>query len=72
YTYVISDYKVVSAQGAEKKIQMIMMDFGIEKFYITSVVDADNNGIADTFSYKTVEERYNQDLYFEIKIISIS
>ncbi|MDR0509273.1 MAG: FKBP-type peptidyl-prolyl cis-trans isomerase [Candidatus Methanoplasma sp.] len=72
YTYAISDYTVVSTEGTEKFIQMIKVDLGTEKFYIVSVVDADNNGVIDGFFYKTAEERYNQDLYFEIKIVSIS
>ena len=72
YSYVISDYKVVSKTGSRIEIQMIKIDFGMQKFYIKEVTDADNNGIAETFTYKTVDERYNQDLYFEIKIVSIS
>jgi len=72
YTYGISGYKVVSEQGAEKEIKMIMVDFGTQKYYITSVTDADNNGVAEAFTYTTVGERFNQDLYFEIKIVSIS
>ena len=72
FTYLISDYTVVSQAGADKEIQMIMMDFGTEKFYITSVTDTNNDGIADTFTYKTVSERNNQILYFEIEIVEFN
>ncbi|MDR1405253.1 MAG: FKBP-type peptidyl-prolyl cis-trans isomerase [Candidatus Methanoplasma sp.] len=71
YTYSVSDYTVVSTEGNSKEIQMIMIDFGTHKWYIESITDADGNGVADTFSYKTTEERYNQDLYFEIEIVSV-
>lgn len=71
YTYDITDYIVTSTGvGGKKEIQMIMVDFGTEKFYITSVMDADNNKKIEAFTYKTVEERYNQDLYFEIELVS--
>ncbi|MDR1690648.1 MAG: FKBP-type peptidyl-prolyl cis-trans isomerase [Candidatus Methanoplasma sp.] len=66
FTYSISDYKVVSTSG---EIEMIMLDFGTQKWYINSVTD--NNGVANSFTYRTTEERYNQDLYFEIEIVSI-
>jgi len=70
YTYSVSGYTTVSTQGADKGVQMIMMDFGTEKWYIVSVTDH-GTGTADTFTYKTVGERYNQDLYFDIQIVSI-
>jgi hypothetical protein len=71
FTYSISGYTVVSSQGADKEIQMILVDFGTKKFYIKSVTDANGDGYADTFTYKNSGERYNQDLYFEIEIVSI-
>ena len=71
FTYTVSNYKTVSTEGSDKEIQMIMLDFGTHKWYINSVTDTDGNGVADTFTYKTVEEKYNQDLYFEIEIVSI-
>jgi len=71
YTYEISGFTVLSTDGADKTIQMIMVDLGTQKFYITSVTDADNNGIAEAFTYKTDGERFNQDLFFEIKLVSI-
>jgi hypothetical protein len=67
---VITGYTVVSTQGINKEIQMIKVDFGKDKFYITSVTDS-GSGSADTFTYKTVSERYNQDMYFEIEVVSI-
>ena len=72
YRYVVTDFTVVGTEGANKSIQMIMVDLGATKFYISSVVDADNNGIADSFVTRTESERYNQDLYFEIEIVSIN
>ncbi|MCL2509707.1 MAG: FKBP-type peptidyl-prolyl cis-trans isomerase [Methanomassiliicoccaceae archaeon] len=72
YTYVVSDFKSVSTDGSNINIMMIKVDLGTSVFYITSVTDLDNNGIADSFTTKTVSERYNQDLYFEIKLVSIS
>ena len=77
FRYVITDYKVVSTNGANKEIKMIQVDLGPNnnktvgstnvpsKLYVTSVNDAG-------FTYKTVNERYNQILYFEIEIVSIS
>jgi FKBP-type peptidyl-prolyl cis-trans isomerases 1 len=72
FRYVVTDYTVVGTEGTNKIIQMIMVDFGVNKFYISSVVDADNNGTADSFVTRTEAERYNQDLYFEIEIVSIN
>ncbi|MDR2698452.1 MAG: FKBP-type peptidyl-prolyl cis-trans isomerase [Candidatus Methanoplasma sp.] len=83
FTFVISGYTVISASGADKSVQMMLVDLGPNenktvggvsmpaKFYVTSVTDAGNDGIADTFKYKTVDERYNQVLYFEIELVSI-
>jgi len=71
YTYVISGFTVVSTEGTAKNIQMIMVDFGTQKYYITSVVDANNDGVAESFTYRNVAERYNIALYFEIEIVSI-
>ncbi|MCL2032116.1 MAG: FKBP-type peptidyl-prolyl cis-trans isomerase [Methanomassiliicoccaceae archaeon] len=70
YRYVVSDYTTVSTQGSDKEIQMIMLDFGTEKWYIVSVTDH-GTGTADSFTYRTTGERYNQDLYFEIEIVTI-
>ena len=76
FRFVISDYKVVSTSGSNKEIEMIKMDLGPNnnktvggvivpsKLYITSVSDTG-------FAYKTVNERYNQVLYFEIELVSI-
>ncbi|MCL1811303.1 MAG: FKBP-type peptidyl-prolyl cis-trans isomerase [Methanomassiliicoccaceae archaeon] len=66
FTYLVSGYTLISGSG---DIRMIMVDFGTEKFYIVSVVNA--GGTATTFDYRLVEERYNQDLYFVIEIVSI-
>ncbi|MCL1979173.1 MAG: FKBP-type peptidyl-prolyl cis-trans isomerase [Methanomassiliicoccaceae archaeon] len=70
FKYVVSDFTEVSRSGADIEIQMIKVDFGKSKFYITSVT-AGSNGNADTFTYKTVEERFNQKLYFQIELVSI-
>ena len=72
YTLTVSDYVVVNTDGDNKEIQMIMLDFGTEKHYIKSVVDSNNDGNSDSFVWKTDGERYNQDLYFEIEIVSIN
>ena len=72
FSYEISNFTVVGQNGANKDIQMILLDLGTEKRYITSVVDSNNDGIADSFVYKTDGERYNQDLYFEIELLSIN
>ena len=72
YTYVVSGFTVVSSSGADKNIQMILVDLGTQKYYITSVTDTNNDGIAESFTYRNVAERFNQDLYFEIEIVSIS
>jgi hypothetical protein len=45
------------------------VDFGTNKFYITSVTES--GGVANSFTYRNVSERFNQDLYFEIEIVSI-
>jgi hypothetical protein len=71
YTYIVSDYKVVSEKGKTKEIQMILLDLGTSKVYIKSVESGNDDGPAEYFTYKTVTERYNQDLYFEIEIVSI-
>ena len=72
YTYEITDFTVVSQNGNDKEIQMILLNFGSEKRYITTVTDTNNDGVADFFVYKTDGERYNQDLYFQIEIVSIN
>ena len=72
YTYAVSDFKTVSTDGSNINIMMIKVDLGTSVFYITSVTDVDNNGVADSLTTKTVSERFNQDLYFEIKLVSIS
>jgi hypothetical protein len=69
YNYTVSDYTVVSSSG---DIQMIKVDFGTQKFYITSVTDANGDDKADTFTTRNVEERNNQVLYFEIELVSIN
>jgi len=75
FKYSITGYKVISTDGSSKEIQMIMLDFGtsaffgVSKFYITSVNDT--GGTVTSFTYKTASERYNQDLYFQIEIVSI-
>lgn len=73
YTMVVSDYTVVSTDSeGNKEIQMIMVNLGTEKHYVKSVVDADNDGTPESFVWKTAGEKFNQDLYFEIEIISIN
>ena len=75
YKYVITNYTVVSTQGSDKEIKTILLDFGtknffgVDKMYIISVTES--GGTATTFTYKTVGERFNQDLFFEIEIVSI-
>jgi len=71
YTYQVSDYNVLSG-GSSGDIQMIMVDLGTQKFYIKAVTDTTGNGIADSFTYKTTAERFDQVLYFEIKLVKIS
>jgi len=72
YTYSLSDYTVVSSQdNGQEMIQMIMVNLGTQKFYITSVTE-DGSGNVTSFTYKTVSERFNQELFFNIKIVSIS
>lgn len=72
FTYSVSDY-IMTGQtvGTMLGIQMIYVDFGTSSFYITSVSQG-SPGIADSFTYKTAAERYNETLYFEIKLLSIS
>jgi len=71
YTYVVSKYVPVGPESnGSVPIKMIMVDFGTAKFYITSVTA--NNGVVTSFVSQTVSERFNQDLYFTIKIVSIS
>lgn len=73
YTYKVSNYVstgVTTATG-EAEIQMIKVDFGSSSFYITSVTDKYNDGEADTFTYKTAGEKYNQILYFTIEVVAI-
>jgi hypothetical protein len=72
FRYVVSAYKVVNSVGADKEIEMIKVNLGTEVFYIKSVVDNNGDGIAESFTYKTEGERYNQPLYFEIKLVSIN
>jgi hypothetical protein len=75
FKYSITGYKTVSSGAGDKDIKMIMLDFGTktffgaDKFYITSVTES--GGTVSSFTYKTVSERYNQDLYFEIELVSI-
>jgi hypothetical protein len=72
FTYEVTDYvKVGTDSEGNIEIQMIKVNFGTTYFYITSVTDADSEGVADTFDYKTVGEKYNEVLYFEITIVSI-
>ncbi len=69
FTYEVSGFTVVSSSGSGQEIQMIMVDFGTQKFYITEVT---GSGIASSFTYKIVDERFNKALYFEIEIVSIN
>jgi hypothetical protein len=72
FTYSVTDYVKVGEDAAGNiEIQMIKVDFGTSCFYITSVTDPSSEGVADTFDYKTVGEKYNQVLYFKIVIVSI-
>jgi len=72
FTQYVSDFTVVSQSGNVKNIQMIEVDLGTEKYFITSVTDTNNDGISESFTYKTVGETVNQDLYFVIEIKSIN
>jgi hypothetical protein len=71
YKMSVTKYVEVGSSGSGKSIQMIKVDLGYGTFYITSVVDGNGDGTAESFTYKAVEERYNQDLYFEIEIVLI-
>ena len=46
-------------------VEMMGFDFGTEKWYVKEVSSSD-------FTYKTSSERVNEDLYFEIKLVSIN
>jgi len=72
FTQQVSNFTVVSQSGSVKNIQMIEVDLGTEKYLITSVTDTNNDGISDSFTYKTVGETVNEDLYFIIEIKSIN
>lgn len=70
FTYGVKDFTATGNKLASgyDEIQMILVDFGTSSFYITGV---DSTGDVSSFQSKTVEERYNQDLYFVIKIVSV-
>ncbi len=74
FTYAVSGFVKVGSAGSDGfvPVQMIPLDTVGGKVYITAVKDADRDGIADSFIYKTVGERYNIDLFFEIRIVSVS
>jgi len=72
FTQQVSNYTVVSQSGNVKDIQMIEVDLGTEKYFITSVTDTNNDGVSESFTYKTVGETVNKDLYFIIEIKSIN
>ncbi|MDR0523058.1 MAG: FKBP-type peptidyl-prolyl cis-trans isomerase [Candidatus Methanoplasma sp.] len=69
YRVSVSGYTVVKESGSVKEIQMIKVSFDGPSFYITSVTES--GGSASSFTYKTVAERYNQILFFEIEIVTI-
>ena len=46
-------------------IEMIGFDFGTEKWYVEKVSSTN-------FTYKTSPERVNEDLYFEVKLVSVN
>ncbi|AIZ56212.1 FKBP-type peptidyl-prolyl cis-trans isomerase [Candidatus Methanoplasma termitum] len=58
FNYVISN-TISNGSG----IQLILVDFGTSKFYITALSGS-------SFTTQVVAERYNQDLYFEITLVS--
>ena len=72
FTQQVSNFTVVSQSGNVKNIQMIEVDLGTEKYFITSVTDTNNDGVSESFTYKTVGETVNEDLYFVIEIKSIN
>jgi hypothetical protein len=73
FKYVLSGYTVVgNGPGSSKNIEMIKVNLGTQVFYINSVIDTNGDSIAESFTYKTAEERYNQPLYFDIEIVSIN
>jgi len=72
YTMTVKDFHVLSAEGPIKQIQMIGLNLGGNPFFIISVVDSNNDGVAESFTIKQEEERNNVALYFEIEIISIN
>jgi FKBP-type peptidyl-prolyl cis-trans isomerases 1 len=72
FTQHVSDFTVVSQSGNVKSIQMIEVNLGTEKYFITSVTDTNNDGVSESFAYKTVGETVNEDLYFVIEIKSIN
>ena len=73
FVYVVSNYVTVGDKAADGSapIKMILVDFGTETFYITSVTTG-SNGVVASFVTQTVSERFNQDLYFTIKLVSIN
>jgi FKBP-type peptidyl-prolyl cis-trans isomerases 1 len=72
FTQHVSNYTVVSQTGNVKNIQMIEVDLGTERYFITAVTDTNNDGVSESFTYKTVNETVNEDLYFVIEIKSIN
>lgn len=69
FKYEVKEFvKTGKTIGSMSEIQMIKVDFGTSKFYITEVSETNGDGIADTFLYKNVDEKYNADLYFLIKV----
>lgn len=70
FKYGVSGYKKVGTALGASEIQMIKVDMGTKTMYITSVQDA--GGTVESFTYKTVGEKYNQDLYFKITVEKVT
>jgi len=72
FNYIVRDYVTTGSVDASgnREIEMILVDFGTSSFYITAITDS-GSGVANSFTYKTVGEKYNVDLYFTITLESI-
>lgn len=69
FKYEVKDFvRTGGSSGGMDHIQMIKVDFGTSLFYITGIIDANGDGKADSFVYKNVGEKFNEDLFFKIKI----
>ena len=59
------NYVITNTISYGSGIQLILVDFGTQKFYITALSNTD-------FTTQVVPERYNIDLYFEITLVAIT